>query len=359
MTSLLRWSHGSEGGSNADFLDRFEAVGTSIQATYAEAALTPRSYLDLLLALTTERPVEFMLVEHEGVDIARAAVFATHAPAGTGALGLYEAQPGSAGDEATASIIHAAVGWAGRHDLRRLYAPVDANTWFRYRFVSSSTDPAPSPFAWEPQQPESYRTRFLAHGFDVAGSYETMGFAFPSDGPYTLEDLIEHTGGGTRVAQDAGFAFERVDARTDMDALLVELHPLCMEAFSENPLFEPIAVELFVAKYRTILDQTPGHLTFIARDGQGRLTGFMFAFPDDGWIVIKTVAVSGTARGRRLSSGLLNAVLAAGARAGLTKVVTALVRADNVSRFLVDPAKMPFVDRWERTYDLLSREVEP
>jgi GNAT superfamily N-acetyltransferase len=356
---ISTWTATNGAAPPADFLERFQHVGAAMQATYAAEALTPPSYIAMLLRAAAERPVELTIVSAGGRDVARAGSFVSTAHEGVGLIGLYEAEAGRTGDEATELLVERAVIWAAGQRLRLLYAPVDANTWFRYRFAIGSPDRAPRPFAWEPQQPDAYRTRFLQQGFAVADTFETMGFDFPARGAYTFRDLVEQTRNGSRAAAEHGFVCERLAAGADPETVLRELHPLCMEAFADNLLFQPISLELFVHKYRELLASTPAHMTFLARGPDRHLAGFLFAFPDRGWIVIKTVAVAVGARGQRLASALLHEAVKAGADAGLTKVVTALVRADNDSRFLVDPRKMPSVARWERTYELLSRTLPP
>jgi GNAT superfamily N-acetyltransferase len=236
---------------------------------------------------------------------------------------------------------------------------VDSSTWFAYRFALPVPEgsPDPPPYAWEPRNPPEYPERFRRHGFADRERFETVGLRFPRSGPYTIESLLAHSGRGWQSAASAGFSIERLDGRTDPSAFLDELHPLCAGAFADNPFFEPLPRTLFRALYADALARTSGHLTFFARDGSGRLAGFVFAFPDRGAVVVKTVAVAPESRGAGLSSALLHAVFRAAVEAGVDRFVSALVRKGNTSEFLVKPHMVPSVVTWLREYVVLGREV--
>ncbi|GIT51154.1 MAG: hypothetical protein Ct9H300mP15_13670 [Gemmatimonadota bacterium] len=51
----------------------------------------------------------------------------------SGVIGLYDAAPDPEGGHAAELLMEAAVEWAVAHDLEELFAPVDVNTWFKYR----------------------------------------------------------------------------------------------------------------------------------------------------------------------------------------------------------------------------------
>ncbi len=357
---LVRWSS-PVGGTvpPGAFLGRFDRCGDEIRRRHAPEGAPASGYTATVLRAALAGPPELVIVEDGDRDLARAAFFPCGTQDATGAIGLYEAVPGEAGDVATSMILDAGLAWASARDLGELVAPVDANTWFSYRFVLPPPEgsTAPPPFGWEPRNPPEYPERFRRHGFTDRERFETVGFRCPRSGPYPPEMFVAHTRKGWESAVGAGFSVERLDGRADLPAFLDELHPVCMAAFTDNPFFDPVPPALFRAMFGEALARTRGHLTFYARDGSGRLAGFVFAFPDRDAIVVKTVAVAPEARGGGLSSALLHAVFRPAVEAGADRFVSALVRRGNTSEFLVSPHMAPAVDTWSREYVLLGRGV--
>ncbi len=359
--TVARWASTPGIVPPTDFLARFERTGAALRRAWAPDRRESSAYLATVLRVGLRSSALLLVVEGPDGDVARAAAFRGGRLQRVGMLGLYEAEGGPLGDAATEEIVAAVLGWAAEQGMEELYAPVDVNTWFTYRFVvaDGAASSAPRSFGWEPDQPEEYPERFRGLGFETAETFETIGFDFPSSGAYTVQDFFEHTRRGFEIASDSGFRFERLRGISDFDGVLQELHPMCMEAFGENPLFEPLPQDLFNRLYHQVLAAADGHLTFLARDERGRLTGFVFAFPDRGWVVVKTIAVAAAARGRWVSSALLHSVARAAIGDGYHRFVSALVRVGNKSAFLLDPHRMPSVDRWVRRYELLRRDVAP
>lgn len=359
--TMIRWTSTPGATAPDGFLKRFDRCGDTIQLEYSAPRVSSQAYTAAVLQMALRRPAELMIVGGSDRDLARAAAFRCASPARVGTLGLYEAVGGPAGDAATETIVNAALEWAEEQGLDELFAPVDANTWFNYRFVLPGRDGStgPSAHAWEPEHPAAYLERFRRLGFEVAETFETVGFDFPRSGAYTMSDLVEHTRRGFEQSRRAGFRIERLEEGADTADFLDELHPVCMEAFRDGPIFEPLPLELFRGQYQTVLDGTHGHITFYARNPEGRLAGFVFAFPDRNALVVKTIAVDPNARGQRLSSALLHPVFQVAAENGITKVISALIREGNTSMFLVEPHKVPTVGTWVRRYALLRREVGP
>ncbi|HSM34986.1 MAG TPA: GNAT family N-acetyltransferase [Longimicrobiales bacterium] len=359
-TPLVRWTSPAAGKTPPEpFLARFEGCGDAIRRLHAPRAESSAGYAATVLRAALAGPPELVIVEDGGRDVARAAFFPCASRERTGAVGMYEALPGEVGDRATSRILDAALAWAASRGLGELVAPVDANTWFANRFVlpepESST--APPPYSWEPQNPPEYPERFRRHGFADIERYETRGFWFARDSPYAIENVVAHTRKGWDGAAAAGLSIDRLNGDADVPAFLDELHPVCMEAFAENPLFEPVPPALFGAMYGEGLARARGHLTFYARDGGGRLAGFVFAFPDRDAVVVKTVAVAPRARGVGLSSALLHAVFRAAGEADVERFVSALIRRGNASEFLARPHVLPAADTWLREYVVLGRGV--
>ena len=342
----------------ADFINRFESVGTELQAHHPQGTAQSSNYLSLVLSIGLSRPAALFVVEGPDGALARAAAFQGSVRTGSGVIGLYDAAPDPEGGHAAELLMEAAVEWAVAHDLEELFAPVDVNTWFKYRAMLRPEEGAfgPDPFSWEPTAPPEHQYHFLDHGFEVTASFETVGLHIPDTGEFTFADLLTRTQSSYDTAIASGLRIDRLTSES-VQAVLPELHALCADAFADNLLFEPIPLQAFHALYGNALATMPGHFTFLARDQENRLVGFLFTFPDRGWLVMKTIAVAPDLRGKRLGTALTHAVYREAGQAGFRRFITALVREDNVSRVMLDPRKMPGVETWTRQYELLRRRL--
>lgn len=351
---ILRLS-GAEGeAARAHLIDRFaaEAPPTSRAPSVA--------YTRAVLAIALQRPAELLLVVKDGRVVGRALVAASLSRPSASALGLFEVDGGPKGAAAGDSLIDAATRWALANGRAELFAPIDLNTWFSYRFLLPPEGPGAEvpPFDWEPAQPAGYLDLFRRHGFDVAERYHTQGGWFASDGE-GLSAVVRHTAPAHEAARAAGVSFERLTETARLATLLGELHPLCMEAFRDSPLFEPLPEELFRRLYASAAGTRDCSLTHVARDPSGAPVGFVFAFTDGDAIVVKTIAVSPALRGRHLSSALVHLVFARGAERGYRHFVSALVRRGNTSDFLANPSLLHGTRIWRHDYVLLRRDAAP
>ena len=358
--SLIRCYSTVTEPASPDFIDQFYSVGAKIQAHRPKAVTQSSGYLGLVMSLGLSRPAALFIVEGPDGPVARAGVFQRSSAPRSGVIGLYETMPDPEGAKAARLVLGGAMEWASDHDLDEVFAPVDVNTWFKYRVMLYPEKEvfAPDPFSWEPTTPPEYQRHFVDQGFEVAASFESIGLHIPDDGEYTFGDLLARTKSGYDSAITSGLRIERLSSE-EVQEVLPAVHVLCDDAFAENLLFEPIPLQAFQALYGEAIAGMPKHYTFLARDQEDQIAGFLFAFPDGDWLVFKTIAVASDMRGRRLGTALMHAVYREADRAGLRRFITALVHQDNVSRFLLDPEKMPGVETWTRRYELLRKCVSP
>lgn len=341
-----------------EFVERFKSAGIELQANWPEGSFRSTSYLSLVLSIGLSRPAGLFVVKGPDGVLARAGVFQGSVRKRSGVIGLYDAAPQQGAGYAAELIIEAAMQWATAHDLEELFAPVDVNTWFEYRAMLSPKEGVfePDPFSWEPLASQEHQRHFNDHGFVLEASFETVGLEINDTGDFTFSDLLKRTRSGYETAIAEGLRIERLTSER-VKAVLPELHALCLKAFADNLLFEPIPLQAFRALYESALTAVPEHFTFLARDQADRLVGFLFTFPDRGWLVMKTIAVAPDLRGRRLGTALTYAAYREAGEAGFRRFITALVREDNVSRLMLDPRNMPGVETWTRRYELLRRRV--
>ncbi len=358
---LTRWSTLPDDTARATFLERFEQCASELRVGPHREHAPSSAYTARVLQLALQRPAELFLAWERDTVVARAAGVRSRVRDGAGVLGLYEAAVGRKGDLGTKMILDAAIPWAASQGIEELFAPVDVNTWFSYRFpVPPADGPSKRALApWEPTQPPEYLERFRTHGFVEAEHYETRGLGFPTSGTYTVSDLVRYCSTAVEGARAAGFSFQHLDDGVSVPKFLEELHPLCLEVFGDNPMFEPVSREVFQGLYHDVLTRPQANLTHWARDADGRLVGFIYAFRHGAEMVVKTVAVAPAARGSRLSTALVHFAAKVAAEAGIHTVISALVRRGNTSEYLGQPHLMPGVETWTRDYVLLRRSVRP
>ena len=352
VTSL---SDAGDSGGRHRFIDRFIDAGSDLRGrAHAFSAAAP-AYARLVLSLAAARRSELLLVLEGETIVARALVAESLAHPGAAALGLFLAK-GEAIDIAGGMVIGAAVNWARANARSEIFAPLDVNTWLSYRFLVRP-DPLPGPdlYSWEPAQPREYGDLFERHGFEDAERYHTVGLQHKGDAG--LATGIRQTAPARAAGERAGYRFQQLRSPEDMAAVIDELHPLCMDAFRDNFLFEPIPLEVFRGLQMAVAAGRDCSLSHIARDAEGALVGFVLVFLDRGDVVIKTIAVKPEARGRHVSTALIHAVLQAAAARGCKTIVSALVRQGNTSEFLSLRHMHEDVSTWRREYVLLRKRI--
>lgn len=355
MTASIRRLSAAPDGERTTFLERF--VG--FRAGNERAASS--SYVQMIIDVALARESELFLAWEADQIVGRAAIVAAADDRRTASLGLFEIEVDRTAHPAGRFLIDEACQWAFARGLPEVYAPVDVNSWFNYRFLvpPHGENAAVAPYPWEPAQPEAYLALFRDTGFGDAEWYRTVGAEFEDRSGPGIDAPIGHTAKAFDAADAAGYAFECVDQPAKLAPLLDEMHTLCSEAFRDNLLFEPLPVDLFRRLYGGAAAARDCSLTQIVRDPAGRLAGFVFAFVDGDAVVIKTIAVIPEERGRHLSTALTHLVLANAAERGYRKFVSALVRRGNTSEFLSQPHLVPGLRAWTHDHVLLRRTVSP
>ena len=337
------------------FVDRFVQAGSDLRGRADASPAASPAYARLVLSLAAERRSELLLALEGDTIVARALIAESPAHAGAAALGLFEANLDAIG-RAGGMIVGAAVEWARTNGRSEIFAPLDVNTWLSYRFLVRS-DPLQGPdlYSWEPAHPREYCDLFERHGFDEAERYHTIGLQ-PKGGA-GLSAGIRQIAPARASGERAGYRFQQLGSPDDMAAVMDELHPLCMDAFRDNFLFEPISLELFRRLQSAVAAGRDCSLSHVVRDAGGALVGFVFVFIDRGDVVIKTIAVRPDARSRHVSTALIHAVLQAAAARGCKSIVSALVRQGNTSEFLSQRHMHDDVSTWRREYVLLRKRI--
>ena len=241
-----------------------------------------------------------------------------------GILGLYDAIAGTS-PPLTNEMIVAACNYLKAAGCQIAIGPLNGSTWFDYRFAMQG---ASRPFFLDVYNPDEYLSHWLNAGFAPIEHYLT--FAFERE-----HFALSRGTGVSRQTIDRGVTVTSVCSQ-DIQNVFSEIHGLCLEAFVDNPLFVPIEFDAFADLYRPLAGLIDPELTLTARDSNGKLLGFCFAFPDlfdaeRRSLVLKTVAVRRDRLGTGLGSRLVQVVHQRAHERGIDRIYHALMHENNPS----------------------------
>jgi len=211
-------------------------------------------------------------------------------------------------------------------------APIDGNTWRRYRLLSErGSEPI---FFLEPDNPDEWCDQFGAQGFTPLAHYSSAVNSDLTQQDPRLErvsDRLEELGVKVRSLNLQQFGSE-----------LEKIYRLCLVSFRQNFLYTPIAFPEFAAQYSQILPQLQPELVLMAEQ-EGRLVGFLFAIPDllqakrgekINTVILKTVAVLPERQYAGLGNFLVAECQAIAHQRGYSRAIHALMHDANNSRNL-------------------------
>ncbi len=264
-------------------------------------------------------------------DQAVARCAAIHNPAlperepGLGLIGFFDCAEDI---EAAAALLLAACLHLKKKGFRRVRAPVNRDTWHRYRILCGGFDHPPVPM-------EPYNKPWYAEALETAD--------FQKSARYRSTETADIDGCVTRYAlyfkrcQRNGFSFRNLDM-SRFEAEILDLHRITLEIFAENHAYTPIGPDEFLELYQPLRDKIDPEFVVSAFAPDGRRCGYTFAFPDArGILHVKTVGVLPSAQGRGLSLALLAPVYERALSRGYKAVRHCLMKSDNSSTKF-DPA---------------------
>jgi GNAT superfamily N-acetyltransferase len=244
------------------------------------------------------------------------------APGHMGMIGHYEAVDRAAGVAILAEALRILP------DVDRVLGPINGSTWGRYRLALPGDAP---PFLSEPTNPAEYVDDFTAAGFSVAAWYESArvtDLATPDPRAAAAPERLRARGVTVRALRPDRF-----------DEELEALYALTVEAFAENLYYSPVSFAEFRARYTPLRPLLDPELVRLAEEAEGRLLGYVFAFPDlltmsagrPTRVVLKTLASAQGARGLGLGTFLGDEIRRLAHERGYTEVIHALMHVQNAS----------------------------
>lgn len=281
-----------------------------------------------------------------------------------GMLGYFEALEEA--PEQTQKLLRTALEWLHKQGVIRVLAPMNFNTWHKYRLVDPS-DKRP-PFLLEPFNPDYYQKILLKAGFAVHKSYYSAQFALTPDDKRSPDPLKQLPEGITHRSLDLKH-FEQ-DVRS--------IYDISVKSFGGNPEFMSVEWDEFWEIYKPAERITDPDFVHFLMDETGRDIAFAFAYRDiqtvlskmqgqPSWLqpityllgrkksrtlVYKSLGILPEFQGARLGS-ILSALIHENAHSmGIKEIIHALMEEDNLSRKIAGGGKT------FRTYHLYDRHFD-
>lgn len=272
-------------------------------------------------------PSTCYVVLDNGIPVARAAHYENkwlrYENVPTACIGNYDCIDDP---DASAFLLKSIINNIHNKGIRQAVGPMNGCTWESYRFSLHNDFPN---FYLEPYNPEYYNNQFVAFGFQPIAHYlslldQTMQIDQPQ---------IKQT---EKRMFEFGLQLKGITSEHFQNDLKV-LYPIVTKAFEGNFLYTPIDKDSFIGKYNQVTGLIHERYSMIAEDREGKIIGFVFAYPDykqsiGNSIIIKTLAVhSEDRKWSGLGRLLVNQVMKNAIDDHYTSLIHAFIHQHNMS----------------------------
>lgn len=273
-----------------------------------------------------------------------------------GVIGLFEIDLNSQyKNEAFRLATDTATAWLKERGVKLISAPVDLTTWFNYRFSNLEDKKAWPRFNWEPTTPPEYEELFRGQGFTDHAYYHSVFFPHFKIGPYHLGSKPLRKSYDMIATQ--GFSLRKLDLENLQEKELPKLHEIVHDAFDSGFMFEPIDLNTFSFLYAGALKAYDFSPSAALVNPQGETVGFIFAFYDGDYLIIKSLAIKKQYQGLNLSSGLIYNACKQSFLRKVKGTISALVKTGIASESIEKNVKRTLWFSWSHRYILLKKEI--
>jgi GNAT superfamily N-acetyltransferase len=269
-----------------------------------------------------------------------------------GYFGFFHVDPSldSNGEECAQGLLALAEDWLCSNGVTQVIGPVNYSTLFEYRFGlgrSGNNGQIPE-FSWEPADRPEYTRWVLNKGYALLEEYHSRAFRDPalvlgvSEKRY--KEALE-VGFKTRPIQFSGVGSPDLEA----------LYRINSKSFEDSFLSEPFDFAAYatlnVPKYVSLLSE----FSFFILSPKGEEIGYFFLFPDQEYLVWKTIAILPEYQKAGLAGFGIHHALEIAHQKGISKVIAALIRRGAPSEALLTKAESLLI--WEHRYGLFRKKI--
>ena len=181
----------------------------------------------------------------------------------------------------------------------------------------------------EPMEPVHYYQLFLDADFEILSRYSSSCIDLTEE-----QQSFQHI---ENKLMKKGVQFRTIGFE-NYEKDLTAIHTLSLNSFSNNFLYTPLPLEIFMQNYLKAKDHIDTDMVILA-EWQGNLAGFVFCMPDKmaemmntpKTVIVKTLAVDPTAPLAGLGSVLVSQAHAIAKEKGYSEAVHALQHESNSS----------------------------
>lgn len=336
----MKFERLSEANDKAEFLKRFSYLTDKINLNdNTRPKPNPLGTLHLLMTFS-HVDKELIIVTNEETELGRVCVNTTEADKDFVLFGFIEYEKSR--PEVLKLLMDEVDNFAHKKSKKSIMGPIDINVWFGNRFKKSGFD---EQRPWEPNSPKEYLDDILKLGYALDQDYLS---AFYVDGKVS----IDRTKPAYDKAVSEGYTFRNLDPSTSEETQ--KLYQTNIKGFCFNYFYEPISYEEYVSTHIKALDGFDFQYSFWIMDSNGQELGYIFSYPDEDRIIIKSLVMDTIARGAKLSSALVHKSLMQAYDNGFVKACGACVRKGNVSEHFFDHLG---VKERENLYTLVRKDL--
>ncbi len=343
-------------GNDEAFISSFVGLRQEVRAPDFVVVGPSDAQIKGLILWGLQHDAAFWLVkDSKGKILARICARVSPQIKNHGTMGMFEIDLNSPDkDAAFKLILEGAQVWLKEKKVKEVAAPIDMNTWFNYRFSVFGEKFFPR-LKWEPTTPPEYTELFKKEGFKDLALFHTVFFPHLRIGNFCI-------GSGPmkksyQQLHKKGFTLRPMDKERFSTHELPVFHEISHEAFKDSFLFEPIDLPTFTSLYAGALQAYDFSPSSVIISPDGEVAGFIFAFYDGDYLVIKSLALRKKYQGQNLSSGLIWNAAKQAFKLNKKATISALVKTGIASEGIEKNVKKTMWFSWAHYYILVHKEL--
>jgi hypothetical protein len=338
------------------FLKEFSEFPKSIRSKDYNDGLIPEDLGKKLVHWGYSNGSQFWLLkDKENQVVLRISFRKSKSQEKTGTIGFFEIDLNHADHEkAFRFVVQEIEKELSLDEIKTIYAPIDLNTWFNYRFSLPGKKFFPR-YQWEPTTPPAYLELFEKMGYQRHVQFNSV--FFPNFRIGSFAPGTGHLKKSYQRLNQLGYTLRPFNMRAFFEEEVPLFHEISHDAFADAFLFEPIDLDTFSSLYaaaKVTYDFSPSCVLITP---EGDTAGFLFAFFDKDTLVIKSIALRKKYQGLKLSSGMIYSAIKLGFEKNKKITVSALVRTGITSEKIAGNSQKWAWLNWVHDYLLVKKDL--